>query len=190
MTGMPAGTESPSANLSFHASTASPSSAPSLWRRMASFTYEGVLLFGVWMIAGYLYSSLTQQRNAMQGRTGLMAFLFIVMAIYFVWFWHHGGQTVAMKAWHVRLVDSAGGRVSQPRALARFLLSWLWFLPALTLAWLSGLTASAAITSGIVVAGVLAYVLIARLHPQRQFFHDVVCGTRLVTYHPPPRPRR
>lgn len=162
---------------------------PGLWRRMACFLYEGVLLFGVVMIAGYLFSSLTQQRHALVGRHGLQAFLFIVLGVYFVWFWTHGGQTVAMRAWHIRLVDRAGRAVSQPRAFGRYLLSWLWFMPALTITWLSGLSGGAAI-SGILVAGVLAYVLLARLHPERQFFHDVVCGTRLVTHRPvrPPRP--
>ena len=65
--------------------------APSLRRRMAAFVYEGVLLFGVVMIAGYLYSSLTQQRHALQGQTGLQAFLFVVLAIYFVASWSRGG---------------------------------------------------------------------------------------------------
>ena len=57
---------------------------PGVMRRLASFLYEGVLLFGVVMIAGYLYSSLTQQRHALQGQSGLQAFLFVVLAIYFV----------------------------------------------------------------------------------------------------------
>ena len=39
--------------------------APGLARRLAAFIYEGVLLFGVTMIAGYLFSSLTQQRHAL-----------------------------------------------------------------------------------------------------------------------------
>ena len=82
--------------------------APGLWRRMACFIYEGVLLFGVVMIAGYLFSTLTQQRNALNGRHGLQAFLFIVLGIYFVWFWSRGGQTVAMK----RLAHP-GGRCSR-----------------------------------------------------------------------------
>lgn len=162
---------------------------PSLWRRMACFVYEGVLLFGVVMIAGYLYSALTQQRNALVGRHGLQAFLFIVLGIYFVWFWARSGQTVAMKAWHVRVVDVAGRPISQRRALARYLLAWLWFLPALTVLWLSGLSGSGA-TFGVLFAGVLAYALLALLHPQRQFFHDALCGTRLVTHRPPLRPRR
>src|SRR5690606_4324287 len=44
---------------------------PGIARRLASFVYEGVLLFGVVMIAGFLFSTLTQQRHALQGRHGL-----------------------------------------------------------------------------------------------------------------------
>ena len=160
--------------------------APGLWRRMACFIYEGVLLFGVVMIAGYLFSTLTQQRNALIGRHGLQAFLFVVLGIYFVWFWSHGGQTVAMRAWHIRVVDLAGRPVSQARALLRYLLSWLWFMPALALVWLAGLS-SAGAAFGVMFVGVVTYALLTRLHPQRQFFHDVVCGTRLVTQRPPRR---
>ena len=154
---------------------------PGLWRRMACFVYEGVLLFGVVMIAGYLFSSLTQQRNAIVGRNGLQAFLFVVLGIYFVWFWSHGGQTVAMKAWHVRLVTERGGPVSQPRALARYVLSWLWFLPALLVLYLSPIH-SAGLMFAVMAVGVLAYAALARLHPQRQFWHDAACGTRLVSW--------
>ena len=153
--------------------------SPSLRRRLAAFVYEGVLLFGVLMISGYLFSSLTQQRHALIGRHGLQAFLFVVLGVYFVWFWTHGGQTVAMKAWHVRLVDAEGRAVSQRRALVRYLLSWLWFLPALVLVYASGLR-SAGATFGVLLGGVLAYALASRLHPSRQFLHDTLCGTRLI----------
>ena len=101
------------------------------------------------------------------------------MGLYFAWFWSHGGQTVAMKAWHVRLVDVRAQPVRPPRALARYLLAWLWFVPALLAAQLSGLK-SAGSNTGIVLAGIVAYALLSRLHPQRQFWHDAVCGTRLV----------
>jgi uncharacterized RDD family membrane protein YckC len=160
--------------------------APSLWRRLAAFVYEGVLLFGVLMISGYLFSSLTQQRNAMVGRHGLQAFLFVVLGIYFTWFWSHGGQTVAMKAWHIRLLDRRGQPVTQARALARYLLSWLWFLPALLALYVSG-TRDALIIFGVVLVGAALYALLARLHPSRQFVHDIVCGTRLVSDRPLPR---
>lgn len=168
---------------------AQPLAAPGLMRRLAAFTYEGVILFGVVMIAGYLFSTLTQQRHALQGQWGLRAFLFLVLGIYFVWFWSRGGQTVAMKAWHVRLVGMAGQPVSQARALCRYLLSWLWFVPALAAAWAAGLSSSAEIF-GLMAVGVVAYALLARLHPQRQFWHDVVCGTRLIDWRPALPPKR
>lgn len=159
--------------------------APGIARRLASFVYEGVLLFGVVMIAGYLYSTLTQQRHGLQGRHGLQLFLFLALGIYFVWFWSHGGQTVAMKAWHIRLVSADGGPVGQGRAFVRYLLSWLWFVPALVLAKLSGLHEAGA-TFGILAAGVLAFAALALLRSDRQFWHDVACGTRLVHWHVPP----
>lgn len=147
-------------------------------RRLAAFVYEGVILFGVLMLSGYLYSSLTQQRHALEGRHGLQAFEFLVLGIYFVWFWTHGGQTVAMKTWHVRLVRQDGRPLGQARALARYILSWLWFLPALALAhamdWHGGMLYVA------LLVGIVAYALLARALPGGQFLHDRWCGTRLI----------
>jgi uncharacterized RDD family membrane protein YckC len=165
--------------------------APTLWRRLAAFVYEGVLLFGVLMIAGLVYSSLTQMRHALVGTLGLQLFVLVVLAGYFGFFWTHGGQTVAMKAWHIRLVDMAGRPVSLRRALGRFALAWLWFLPALGLARLNGWQGAGPLFGSLSV-GVLAYALLSHLHPQRQFWHDAVCGTRLVTWRPvrPARPPR
>ena len=150
---------------------------------MAAFTYEGVLLFGVVMIAGYLYSSLTQQRHALQGTYGLRAFLFVVLGIYFVWFWSRGGQTVAMKTWNLRLVRLDGSPVPQWLGLCRYIACWLWFLPALAMAEIWGIKGGLAV-SGLLLAGVAAYAALARLHPERQFLHDALCGTRLVDSQP------
>jgi uncharacterized RDD family membrane protein YckC len=157
--------------------------APSLRRRLAAFLYEGVLLFGVVMITGLVYAGVTQQRNALIGRGALMAVLFAVLGLYFVWFWSHGGQTVAMKAWHIRLVDRDGRGVTGIRALARFMLAWFWFLPALLVAYLRGIHDGPTIM-GMLVASVAGYALMARLHPSRQFPHDIIAGTRLVTSRP------
>ena len=171
------------------ASVQQPMVTPGLARRLAAFVYEGVLLFGVTMIAGYLYSSLTQQRHALQGKAGLQAFMFVVLGIYFVWFWSRGGQTVAMKAWNIRLLMADGRPVSQARALLRYVLAWLWFMPALATAYFADLHRPAASTS-LVLAGVLTYAALTRLRPDRQFWHDAVCGTRLVDWRPAPPPPR
>lgn len=162
---------------------------PTVARRMAAFVYEGILLFGVVFMAGFVYSTLTQQRHALQGQTGLQVFVFAVLAAYFVTFWCRGGQTVAMRAWHVRLVTQDGRAVRPWRAFARYLLAWLWFAPALIAARASGLQGTLAVFA-LLLTGVVAYAALARLHPQRQFLHDALCGTRLVTWRPAPTRRQ
>jgi uncharacterized RDD family membrane protein YckC len=163
------------------AATAAFTSA-SLGRRMACWLYEGMLLFAVVFIAGWLFSTIGQMRNAMDARhTLLQAFLFIVLGVYFVWFWHRG-QTLAMKTWHIRVVDTSGQVVSQPRALARYVLSWLWFLPPL--AGMAPFKLSGAETLLILLGWIVFYALLSRLHAQRQFVHDALAGTRLVDHAP------
>ncbi|ALT76503.1 RDD family protein [Paucibacter sp. KCTC 42545] len=174
---------------SIETTSAAPIERPGLARRMAAFMYEGVLLFGVVFVAGYFFSAMTQQRHAMQGQHALQAFLFAVLGIYFAWFWSRGGQTVAMKAWHIRVVDRQGLALSQARALARYVLSYLWFVPALLSAWAAGLHSTGAIM-GALLAGIAAYALLALLLPQKQFLHDVLCGTQLITQLPVKRERK
>ncbi len=162
-----------------------PSAAPAgLARRLAAFIYEGVLLFGVVFFAGFLYSVLTRQQHALEGRAGMSIVLFIVLGLYFVGSWTRSGQTLAMKTWHLRVVDAAGRPLGWGRALLRYLLSWLWFLPALVSVWALGLHGGGAII-GSLIAGVAAYLLVARLHPQRQLLHDAICGSRVITQLPP-----
>ncbi len=154
-----------------------------LARRFAAFLYEGVLLFGVLFFTGFLYSVLTRQQHALEGRAGMGMVLFLVLGLYFVGFWTYSGQTLAMKTWHLRVVDASGLPLGWGRALLRYCLSWLWFLPALVSVWALGLHSGAAIF-GSLIAGVAAYLLIARLHPQRQFLHDTIAGSRVITQLP------
>lgn len=157
--------------------------APSLRRRLAAFVYEGVLLFGVLMVIGALYSIATNQRHALHGREGMMAVVFLSLALYFMWFWTHGGQTLAMKTWHVRLLTQDGHPLSLKQALQRFLLSWLWFLPAWGGAWLAGWHQSKMLY-GAMGVWMLIYAGLTWLLPQGQFLHDVICRTRLIDTRP------
>jgi uncharacterized RDD family membrane protein YckC len=159
---------------------------PGLFRRMACWVYEGILMFGVIFIAGYLFGTLTQTRHALDNRHPLQAFLFLVFGIYFVWLWSKG-QTLAMKTWNIRLVDMHGQAVSQRRALLRYVLSWVWLLPSLAL------VAAYKLPPGemaVLVPGWVAiYATLSRLHPQRQFWHDALAGTRLISSAPKARQR-
>jgi uncharacterized RDD family membrane protein YckC len=156
-----------------------PPVTPALRRRLAAFTYEGVLLFGLVMVVGAAYSITTGQRHGLHGRQGMMAAQFLALAAYFIWFWTRGGQTLAMKTWHLRLQSARGGPVSLRQALARFMLSWLWFMPPWLAAWLAGWHQSR-LLYGAMAVWVLIYALLTRLTPAAQFLHDQICGTQLV----------
>lgn len=161
--------------------------APRLSRRLGAFVYEGVLLFGVIMAAGLVYALLTNQRHALQGSLGLRIYLFVVLGAYFVWFWIRQGQTLAMRTWRIQLVTASGERPGALRATCRYVLCWLWFLPALLSLSIWGVK-GAGPSFAAVSAGVLVYAALAFFNPQRQFLHDVVCGTRLIPWTPAPRP--
>jgi len=131
---------------------------PSRMRRMACFIYEGILLFGVVFIAGYLFDTMTQSRHALMHREARQAWLFIVLGLYFIWFWTHGGQTLAQKTWHIRVVDrSTGLPPGLLRASLRYVLCWPLALSGLGLVW-------------------------SWFDRDRQFLQDRIAGTRLVAH--------
>jgi uncharacterized RDD family membrane protein YckC len=109
-----------------------------------------------------------------------------VFGIYFVWFWSHG-QTLAMKTWHIRVTDLQGNTISQKRALLRYTLSWVWFLPPLVVSWLFDVDAKVAL----LLAGswIPIWAAMSRFHPQKQFWHDAFAGTRLMSFRHPPAKR-
>ena len=162
---------------------------PALSRRMASFVYEGVLLFGIGLIPGAigaLFVALTGQQHPMQSDDALRVITFAVYAVYFTWFWSARGQTLPMQTWHIRVVTREGERLSQSRALARFIASCAWFAPATLLAAANGWTRWQGLAAAAV--GIVAYALLALLHPQHQFWHDALCRTQLVESKPAPKP--
>ena len=157
---------------------------PSLLRRMACWLYEGVLLFGVVMLAGLAFGIATNTRNALEHRHGLQTAVFLVLALYFVYSWHRG-QTLPMKTWRIRITDRNGQPVSWLRAAWRYLLAWLWFLPPLAV--MAPYDLRTGQVAVLVLGWVAVWALLSRFHPQRQFLHDALAGTRLVAASPDPR---
>jgi uncharacterized RDD family membrane protein YckC len=103
---------------------------PGLLRRLASMVYEAVLLFAVAFFAAWLFFFASGGRDATAGwpRYALQLFIGAVFAAYFLWCWLRGGQTLAMKAWHIRVVE-----VTPRKALLRFVLAVALF--PVSIAW-------------------------------------------------------
>lgn len=142
--------------------------------------YEAMLLFGVVFIAGWLFDTLTQSRHALTLRHVRQIWLFFVLGVYFVFFWHRGGQTLAMKTWKIKLIAPGHSQVPIKKAIARYLLAWMWFLPAMALDYALGLKGWASI--GVIAVGMALWAATIRFNRDRQFFHDHLVGTRLVRH--------
>jgi uncharacterized RDD family membrane protein YckC len=157
--------------------------AAPLVRRMAAFMYEGVLLFGIVFATGLVFAVVTHQDNGLKMRTALLAVQFFVIGVYFIGLWLRGGQTLALKTWHLRVLTDRGLPLTPRRALARYLASYVWILPPLALASALHLPSTWAIF-GLVCAWIVLYALSALLHPRRQFWHDALCDTAVAGYKP------
>ena len=91
--------------------------------------YEAILLFAVAFLGTWLFQFAAGTLRIEGWRMHLLqAFLLALFAAYFLWCWLRGGQTLAMKAWGIRLVEVTPGK-----ALLRFALALALF--PVSIAW-------------------------------------------------------
>lgn len=135
--------------------------AAGLRRRLASLLYESLLLLGVlaagfllpYLIIGVLFESGIREEFAW------LQWLHVItlLGLYFVHYWHSGGQTLAMQTWGIRVVDATQDNPPDwRRALLRYVLSW---------------------PSVLFCGAGLIWALFDR---ERQFLHDRLAGTRVI----------
>ncbi len=133
-----------------------------LRRRLASMLYEAMLLLGVLALT-FLVPYLILGIGFEIAPPGWFAWLhiFVVLGAYFVWYWRHQGQTLAMQTWRLQLVDAADGRnLSLGRCCLRYALCW----------------------PSVLLFGVgLFWAVFDR---ERQFLHDRLSGGRIVALPP------
>lgn len=130
--------------------------------RLASMFYESLLLLGVLSVAFMLpHLALGMGLEIVLPGPVLVMHIFLVLGIYFVWYWRHGGQTLAMQTWQLKLVGADGNPAGLGRLCLRYFLSW----PSL-----------------LFYGAGLLWVMFDR---DRQFLHDRLAGTRIVTVAPP-----
>lgn len=100
--------------------------AATLRRRLASMLYESMLMIAV-LIITFLVPQTGYSIAVGHTAPGWVFFanIFLVLGGYFVWSWRRGGQTLAMKTWHLKLEDAIyGGQIPLDRAWLRYCLSW------------------------------------------------------------------
>jgi uncharacterized RDD family membrane protein YckC len=174
---LPASTANPVADSAIAASHAP---FPTLRRRYLCMTYEAMLLFGVVFVAELIFDIATQSRSALKFREARAVWQFLVVGLYFTWFWTHGGQTLAMKTWRIRLIEADARPVSPARAALRYVLCWTFVLPTLAMLGAIGFQGHEILGSTALAAAFLIPPLWMLIDRDRQFIHDRILGTRLV----------
>lgn len=127
-----------------------------LARRFGSLAYEVLLLTAILFICTWVFLFFAQALNSVLVRPLLQLWLVAITGVYFIYCWSHGGQTLPMKTWRIRLVHASGQAITAPIAAKRYVYSLLSLgLCGLGFAW-------------------------ALFDPDRQFLHDRMAGTRLT----------
>lgn len=155
---------------------------PGILRRLACLLYEGLLLLALLLIAAFPVAGL--KGAALVGVPHLLFQLYLcaVVAAYFTWFWTHGGQTLPMKTWRFRLLAADGKALSPQRALLRLAVATLFYLPAgVALVLVFFPQRVSALASMWLVLPMFATWWWAQFDGDRQFLHDRLAGTRLVS---------
>lgn len=111
----------------------------------------GVLVFAAVPFVRLTYGIHTEWRHIYQG------YLLLSLGGYFTWFWHRTGQTIAMRTWHLQLVNQQGLPPSWGQAWLRYVLSLLGWLSGLSLLW-------------------------AVIDKEGQFLHDRLLGLTMVQH--------
>jgi uncharacterized RDD family membrane protein YckC len=102
-------------------------SAPGLWRRLLSMVYELLILVAVLFIASFIFHLVFQDTSSILFRPVFQIYLLLVAGSYFTWFWTHGGQTLPMQTWKLRLLSADGHQLSLKQAIARYLFAVIGF---------------------------------------------------------------
>jgi len=156
---IPAGNEHLRGRIPASGAPAPPSDAP-IHRRLLSLVYESLLVAALLMAGALPFSLAAQAADRIATRPLFQLYLLALAAAYFAWQWLHGGQTLPMKTWHLKLVTREGSPLTRGHALKRLVFA----IP------------------GTALFG--AGFLWALADRDRRFLHDRLADTKIVTSDP------
>ena len=133
---------------------------PGLLRRLAAMAYDGLLVLALAFAVSALLLWASGGRLGPDRPLWLLWAHRIILVVsvwgFFAWFWLHGGQTLGMRAWRLRLVATGGGAISVGQSVRRF--------------------AGAALS---LAAFGLGYLWVL-FDPEQRSWHDHLSGTHLI----------
>jgi len=101
-----------------------------LWRRLAALGYDLLLLTAIAVCFTLAVLAVRLGAAVPPGSWWFPLCLLAIVMAFFCGFWVHGGQTLGMRAWHIRVVREDGRALHWPRAAARFGAGLVAALPA------------------------------------------------------------
>jgi len=148
-----------------------------LWRRLIALVYDLLIVVALVMVVGLLSQLATHGRLITTGAQTHIPWWYqplqgLVVAAYFLASWRHGGQTVGMRPWRIRVLAADGAQVTWPQALLRLLVAALPLLGLGLAPWLGQTVALWTIGGAWVV-----WFGIALFDRQRRALHDIAAGT-------------
>ncbi|MGD2112281.1 MAG: RDD family protein [Gammaproteobacteria bacterium] len=99
-----------------------------LLRRLVAMFYDSLLLLSALLVATAVAMLLTRGTLSYHNPWYRTA-LFLIWFSFYAWFWLHGGQTLGMRAWRLRVQSVDGGPINLWQALLRFMVA----IPSLAL---------------------------------------------------------
>ncbi len=85
--------------------------------------YESMLVIAILALATFLFRLGFGDATEGMKRHVLQLYLWLTTAIYFIWCWLRGGQTLAMQTWRIRLLHISGQPLSLSLAVERYVLA-------------------------------------------------------------------
>ena len=103
--------------------------SPGLLRRLGAMAYDVLLLLALLMMLSYPYVWLTGgDKPGLLVKTLYQLYLLAICCFFYAGFWTHGGQTLGMRAWRLKVVRNGGGTVGWALAMKRFGTAWISLL--------------------------------------------------------------
>jgi uncharacterized RDD family membrane protein YckC len=95
-------------------------------RRIGAFTYDILLLLALLFVATSVLMPFTHDA-VHSGNPLYQVYLCLITYFFYGWFWTHGGQTLGMRAWKIRVERLDGSDLDWKTASVRFALGFLLF---------------------------------------------------------------